>query len=164
MKIYDLIPGFTVFKAVMFLAIVAAIFGAGAYSAYSFIWPKLEAERAAFNQFKGGVAAVGLAAQAAAAKQALADLKAKERADENSKLVADRNALDIARLRADADRASGRGLPAAPAGSVCPSTLVCYDRAALERADRDLAAGIRARADSGTKVEINHREAVKWAN
>ena len=160
----NLLPGLSLVKILVYLAIVAALVGLGARLEHNRMQKKLDKAVAEHNQFKGGVAALGEAAKTAAAVKALQDIKAKERADENTKRNLERSRSDIARLRADADRARGGRLPAAPAGSGCPAAWVCYDRAALERADRARRDSIRSAADRGTEVEINHREAVEWAN
>lgn len=160
----NFLPGVSLARIAIYAAIVLGLIGFGARLEHNRMQKKLDKVTAEYNQFKGGVAALGAAAKTAAAKKALEDVKAKERADENRARIAADNRRAIDRMRADADRARGRGLPAAPAGSGCPAALVCYDRAALERADRERRDAIRKLADEGTAVEIDHREAVKWAN
>ena len=124
---------------------------------------KYEQLAAEYNQFKGGVAAIGRAANERNAKQALADLKSKERADEENVRTSTRLRADIKRLRDDNDRARGDRLPDSPAGSKCPEGQVCYDREELQRADRERRAAIRKLADEGTEIETDLNTARQWA-
>jgi len=160
----NFLPSISLARIAVYAAIVLAIFGAGAYAEHKRMQPKLDKVTNEYNQFKGGVAALGQAAKTAAAKKALEDLKAKERADENAKRNTDRNRTDIARVRDAADRARGSGVPAAPPGSACPAAWVCFDAAAYERATGERRAEVRRIADKGTQVEIDHNEAIDWAN
>jgi hypothetical protein len=159
----NLLPGVSLVKIGIYAAIVAFIFGAGVSCEHKRIQPKLDKVTNEFNQFKGGVAALGRAAAERATAQARRDLLMKERADENAKAAADRNRTDIKRVR-DANDSRSRGLSAAPSGSKCPASQVCFDAGEFERANGERRAAVRRLADEGTQVEIDHNEAIKWAN
>ncbi len=167
----NLLPGVSLVKIGIYAAIILGLVGFGARMEHNRMQPKLDKVTAEFNQFKGGVTALGRAAQLKAELQARKDLKAKELADENAKAAADRNRTDIGRMRADADRTRGSGLPGAPAGSKCPPAQICFDVGIFESADRARRDALRQRretvrgiADQGTQVEIDHNEAIHWAN
>lgn len=127
---------------------------------------KLDTLAAEYNQFKGGVAAAGLAQNQASAAAEVAAIKRKERADEShaKKSAADRSTIAALRLRINAERDSRGGfVPDAPAGSRCPDGQACFDRADLERAVRELTAGVRRLADEGAEVERELNTAKEWA-
>ena len=119
-----------------------------------------------YDQFKGGVAALGHEAEVRNAKQALADLKAKEIADEENLRTHAADRADIKRLRDDADRARRSPVPEAPAGSKRPD-LACFDRTEFEQGYGILAQrlrdGARRIADQGTQATIDLDTAKRWA-
>lgn len=118
---------------------------------------------AAFEAYKSQVAGAAAERKAADARQALADLKAKERADENQNRRAARQRDRIVELRVDTDHRY-EPAPAAAPSAVCPEGLACFDRDAFERARRDLVEGLRRLADEGTAVENALRTAREWAD
>ena len=128
--------------------------------------PRYVAKVAEFEQFKGAVKATGEAQNAASAKQALADLKTKERADEEDrKRTAARNTL-IAGVRRDVDAALGASsgyVPPAPAASKCPDGQVCYDRAGLIAALRAFVVDVRSIVDEGAALGDALETARGWA-
>lgn len=148
-----------------YAAIVLAIFGAGVYVEHGRMQKKLDKVTASFNQFKGGVAALGSDAVARNAKTALDDIKRKERADEEN----DRRRADdqrtIGRLRADAAARDSRGGSAAPApaASRCAEGQVCFDRAEYQRAIGEFDQAARRLADEGTQVTSDLETARTWA-
>ena len=147
-----------------YATLAAGLFGAGAYWMHGRATVKFDRLNAEYNQFKGGVNALGTAAEQAAAKRKLLDIKAKEYADEDRirKLaVAGRT---IERLRRDADSARRSLLSAAPANSRCPEDQVCYDARAFERQRARHRDGVRRLLDEGTEVGIELDNAREWAN
>lgn len=151
-------------RAGVYALVAASLFGAGAYWMHGRATVKYDKLNAEYSQFKGGVVALGTAAEQAAAKRKLLDIKAKEYADAKTvtDLAAARGA--VARLRADADRARGRGMPPAPAGSKCPEGQVCFDSALFERAERTRRESVRGLVDEGTALGVNLNIAFEWAN
>ena len=61
-------------RILVVLAIVAGLVGTGAYLEHGRMQKKVDAVQAAYDQFKGGVAALGKAAEIATAKKTLDDL------------------------------------------------------------------------------------------
>ena len=148
-------------KPLGILLVVLAIAGAGAY-ANGVRWEaKYDKLQASYDTFKGGVAALGEQAKAKAALQALADLKKQERADDENKRTVATLRADIKRVRLEADRARGGGVPAAPAGASRPD-LACFDRAAFESAYGELTAEVRGGADEGTEATVDLNTAKIW--
>ena len=123
---------------------------------------RLDDLRAEYEQFKGGVEALGRAAKDAAAAKEAEDKKRKESADaENAKTVAALNSR-IAGLRKQLST-SGGSLSPSPAGSRCPDGQTCFDRAEYQRADGDFVAEARGLADEGTAVTADLDTAKRWA-
>lgn len=105
-------------------------------------------------------ASVAIAEQQARenAKQALRDLKAKERADENYERRISRLNADIGRLR----NASADLLP--PTSASSPSDeRACFDRADLNRALSDFARGAADLVGEGQKAVEGLDTAKEWA-
>lgn len=159
----NFLPGVSLVKILVYAAIVLGLMAAGARLEHNRMQPKLDKVTAEYNQFKGGVAVLGRAATIAAEKQKLADIKAKERTDEQSKVAVASNRTAIKRVR-DANDARRGGLRAAPAGSECPAAWICFDAAAFERADGERRSAVRGLADEGTEVGIRLKMAIEWAN
>lgn len=151
-------------RMIGYAVLAASLFGAGAYWMHGRQQAKYEKLVAEYATFKGGVGALGNAAKIANEKRKLLDIKAKEYADEKAvrDLAAARSR--IARMRADADRARGSGLPATPANSRCPEGLVCYEERAFERQRARHRDGVRQLLDEGTEVELKLEAAIEWAN
>lgn len=120
---------------------------------------RLESSKAEHAAFVAQVAAQGKAAEEAAAKQKLHDMKNKERTDEEYNRRVAEFTRTIAGLR---QRAPGSFVPAAPAGASRPE-LACYDRAELVGAVGKFVAGARAIADEGTKESLMMDAARAWA-
>ena len=125
---------------------------------------KYEVLLAKHNQFVGGVKALGSAAEVAAAKRKLLDIKAKEYADEKNRTDLAAARTRIAKLRAARNDSRGGSVSATPAGSRCPDGAVCFDRAEYQRAVGDFTAGARRLADEGTQVSTDLNTAREWAN
>lgn len=137
-----------------------------------------KAVQAAFDKFKGGVAALGAKAQADALEREKQDKERKEKADAENKQSQDLLHRDNALLRADRDRlrrdrdaARSRVVPEAPSGSKCPDGQACFDRAILESTLQEHRTRIRGRLDEagglleeGSALEADLNTARKWAS
>jgi hypothetical protein len=101
-----------------------------------------------------------IAARAAAdAKQALHQLKNKERTDaENTRRTAALN-RELARLRDQPPRPLDT-----PPDSKCPAAQICFDGAEFDRARGELYREVRQIAGEGAKVELDLDSARDWAN
>jgi len=122
---------------------------------------RYEALKAEYEQFKGGVEALGLAAKKAAAEKEAADKLRKEQADAENKRSTDALLADIKRLRDQRSRSSI--VPAKPPASKCPDGQACFERAQLELALRDYRSAIRGLVDEGSAVTVDLDSARKWA-
>lgn len=158
----NLLPGVSLVKIGVYVAIVASIFGAGVYVEHSRMQKKLDAEKAAFNQFKGGVAALGHEAAARNALIALNDLKRKERADEENARRTAALAATVRGLRADADRTRG-GFVSALAAAARRADKAEEFGAKFERAYRVLVQEIRAVGDDGDAAVVDLDSSKDWA-
>lgn len=123
---------------------------------------RLDASKAEYAHFKGGQVALAAAARTAAEKKAREDRANKEKVDADHKVAVAALNRRIAGLRKSRD-SGGSGVPATPAASKCPQGLTCYDRAALERAYRELVAEVRAGADEGSALATDLDAAKQWA-
>jgi hypothetical protein len=152
-------------KAVLIAAVALAGAAFGAYQVHTRAKVKYAALEKTHNEFVGGVAALGAAAKAAAAKQALHELKNKERTDEENLRTHAATQRLIAGLRRAAAARDSRGgsVPAAPAGSVCPPGQTCFDTAEYQRALGDFDRETRQLADEGTAVTTDLDSAKRWA-
>lgn len=129
--------------------------------------PKLRALQSDFDQFRGGVEALGKAAIERQKATELANQRQKEQADARNKLDSDKLRSDLARLRLAADSSRRGELPSAPAGSSRPD-LLCLDRAEYQREDgiltQRLLQGARGLADEGSKATIDLNSGKDWVS
>lgn len=137
--------------------------GYGAFKMHERDQKKYDALHREFAEFRGGVAALGEAAIRQRAITEAANIRNKERADEENRKRTAAVAAAIRGLRNERDDARRRFLSQAPAGSVCPDGQVCFERADFERAYGELVDEIRALADEGTAVTIDLDTAKVWA-
>jgi len=150
-----------VVKWVLIGLLLASCFGAG-WKVNGDRWEgKYQKLQAEYDQFKGGVAALGEAAKLAADKEARRTKLAKEKADEANRYVHDNNLAVIERLRRDADGARSGGVPPAPAASGRPD-LVCFDRTEYQRAYGGLVKEVRGLADEGTAATVDLDTGKAW--
>lgn len=157
------VTGFVTIPILGYVAIAALLVISGLGVAVKVQTSRLDALRAEYAQFKGGVEALGLAAKKATAEQEARDKANKEKADaENVHTTATLRA-DIERLRRDRDGARSRILPQTPGGSKCPDGQACFERAELERALRDYRSAIRGLVDEGSAVTVDLDTAKRWA-
>ena len=163
-------PAFLTPAVIRLIVLGAAFLAFGGFCAYrmhAHDQIELRALQSEFDTFKGGVAALGKAAEDRKVKQEADDLKRKQNADKENKdalAVANRS---IAELRKRADSRPGRGeLPKPPATSSRPD-LACFDRAEYQREDgiltQRLLQGARGLADEGTEATIDLNTAKAWA-
>lgn len=143
---------------------LAALFALGLSSGAGGAWWVQGLRLAALQAEYDGFVATGKV-QGEAAKK-LADAKAAE--DKRNKESSDHEyQTTIASLRADVkrmrdDRARGRFVPAAPAGSRNPG-IACFDRAELEQALRRFDAGVSGLVEQGDADAVGLNVARSWA-
>ena len=121
--------------------------------------------RAEYEQFQGGVRALGEKAKADAALREAADKLKKEKADaENARTRRDLAGLyDAYRKLRDSRTHSGGGLvPPAAAGSASPATAA-FDRSALDRALSGFDSGVTGLLEEGDKAIADLNTAREWA-
>jgi len=142
----------------------AALFALGVAFGSSGAWwvqgQRMAATQARFDSFVGTVKAEGKAAKTLAEAKAAEDKRTKESSDHEYQITLAGLRADNKRLR-DA-RASGRIVPAAPAGSRSPD-LACFDRAELEQALQRFDSGIAGLFDEGDTDAIGLNVARSWA-
>jgi len=137
--------------------LVALAIGFGA--AWKMQGARYEKVRGEYNTYKVGVETLGKAAKDAAAKQALHDMKNKERTDAEVKRAGAAYKLDVARVLDGIAR--GNYLPPAPAGSGDPRRA-CFDRAELDAAVRDFVRGTAGLAGEGGEAVIKLDALKEW--
>lgn len=140
------------------VAIGALVFTLGAYGMT--MRTQRDIARAEYSDFRREVAIAAQAAAEKALQRTIEDEKRKEAADvENLRL---RSALDATTRRLRDARRDGSFVPAAAS---CPSRpeSACLDRAILERALRDLDAGVQELIDEGSRAVIDLDTAKGWA-
>ena len=151
---------------VVLVALVAAIAGFGAYKMHQHDQKKYDALKREYDTFKGGVAALGAAAQQVKEQTDARLTKAKTDADKTLADAISSNASNLARLRKQRDDARSSSLPSAPANTSRPN-LYCADRAILEQGMGDalrlVREGGRGLADKGTENTLRLSTAIDWA-
>ena len=147
------------------LAIAGAI---GAAVGFGGAWKiqagRLDAVKAEYNVFKGGVAALGEQAKANVAWIKAENKLRKGVADaENDKTKRDLAGMYAAyRSLRDTRSPSGSLLPAAPTGSASPA-VAAFDRAALDRALSDFDQSVTGLIEQGDKAIADLNTAKRWA-
>lgn len=121
---------------------------------------RLASKTAQYDQYKGGVEALGRAAQIAAAKANLAAMKNKERVDEETKRVAAVAAGDARRLR---DSVAGRSAVPGPGPGTERPDLACFDRTELDAAVGDFQREAAEIAIEGAAAVTGLNLAKSWA-
>ena len=112
---------------------------------------RLDKTRAAFATYRGGVEALGRAAEVAAAKQILSDIKAKERADEEIKIGRTRARADAERVR---DAIAGSSLVPATAPAACSPAGSPFLWTDVDAAIRAFAADVAEQVAEGTDAVL----------
>lgn len=149
-------------RLLLYGAICAALVGLGAVGAGKYYAPRLEAEKRAFAEFRGGVEALGRAAIERRQKQERADQLLKEKADRENKDATGKLLADNRRLRDERDKSRGGGvLPPAP--TTGRTDLACFDRVEFERATGELLGSLRGLTSEGDQSALSLRTAREWA-
>lgn len=138
--------------------VAAAAFGAAKMHQHD--QKAYDALSAAYAGFKAEVAAAGKAQNDRAAAIAAHDELLKEEADDDHEAALAKLRADVDRLRAR--RSSGGILPPAAPGAPSPDRAT-FSRAELERALRDLDAGVQGLVDEGSRAVIDLDTAKRWA-
>lgn len=150
-------------RLIVYGGLILAAMGWTAYEVYGHEERKVQAVKDELATFKGGVAALGLAAEKRTKEENAASLKRKQDADKENADSARRDTALIASLRAAAaKRTNGRFVPSAPATSRSPN-LACFDRPELESAIRGLVGEVRGLVDEGSKSALDLNTARIWA-
>lgn len=149
-------------RILLYAAIAAALAGAGAVGASKYYGSRLKALQAEYDQFKGGVEALGRAAEKRKAEIELSNKLSKEKADRENKDAASRLLADVKRLRDERDRARGSIVPSAPADSRSPD-LACFARTELESAIGELVGQLRGISQEGDQTALSLKVAREWA-
>lgn len=152
--------GFLTIPVAGYAAIGAAvaILGLGALVAVQ--KSRYEALKAEYEQFKGGVQALGLAAKKAAEAKEAADRRNKEETDALHQAAVDSLNADIRRLHSDSSRGRRLSLPT-PATASAAGT--CFDAPGFASAIRSLDDGILGIAEVGAKAVVDLDAAKRWA-
>jgi hypothetical protein len=149
-------------RLLLYAAIAAALMGMGAVGASKYYAPRLEAEKRAFAEFRGGVEALGRAASLKAKETDEANRKRKVSADDENRRSTSKLLADNKRLRDDRDRARGNIVPSAPADSRNPD-LACFSRPEFESAVGGLIGSLRGIAQEGDQSALDLRLSREWA-
>ena len=154
----------TYWKVFAVAAAILAAAGFGAYKMHVHDQIKYDALQSEYDTFKGGVAALGAAAEARRMEQEKSDAARKKRADdEHAKTKSDLAGLYDAygRLRDQRRTSASSGvLPQAAAGAVDPDRA-CFSRAAL---DRGLAEADGLLQDGAAKILLRGDTAISGLN
>ena len=149
-------------RILLYAAIAAALAGAGAVGASKYYGPRLKALQAEYDQFRGGVEALGRAAEKRKAEIELSNKLSKEKADRENKDATSKLLADVKRLRDERDRARGSIVPSAPADSRSPD-LACFARTELESAIGELVGQLRGISQEGDQTALSLKVAREWA-
>jgi hypothetical protein len=122
-------------RPLLYAAIAAALMGVGAVGASKYYAPRLEAEKRAFAEFRGGVEALGRAASLKAKETDEANRKRKETADAQAvKAKRDLDGLYAAYVGLrDSKRNAGSGVLPETSGTSGDPDRICFSRASLDR-------------------------------
>lgn len=161
-------PAFLTPALIRLIALGAAFLAFGGFCAYrmhehdQIAYDALQSE---YDTFKGGVKALGEAAQKSADIKTAADKLAKEKADAAS--VVAKRTLDglysaYASLR-DSRKGSGGSILSAPAPAAGSSAIVAFDRTAFDRAISDFDAGAVGVLKQGDAAIADLNTAKAWA-
>ena len=154
-------PSLAILRLIALGIALAAAAAAGGWMVHGYYAPRLKALQSNFDVFRGGVAALGKAAQDRAAAQQKADLAKKEAADrENARTVSDLNRR-IAGMRNAIN--AGRGGLSAPAASASDPSRTCFDPAGLADALQSLDRGVLGLVEEGAKAVTDLDTAKEWA-
>ena len=152
-------------RILLMAAIAAALAGAGAVGASKYYGPRLKALQAEYDQFKGGVEALGRAASLRAKEIDEANKKRKVSADDENRRSTDSLKRTIDGLRDErAKRDTAGGFVSQPAPGSLGLKLACYDSAKLDDALRRLDRGIQGLVAEGDQRTVDLNSVRKWAS
>ena len=159
--------GFITLPIMGWAAIAAGVVIVGLGIAVKVQTSRLDAVKAEYAQFKGGVQAIGEAAKIATAAREAADKDKKERADaENLRAKRDLAGVYSAYRSLRDQRARGSVLPEAAPGSTGAATA-CFDRSALDRGMADADGVLQQGAEKillrGDAAIVDLNTAKSWA-
>lgn len=147
-------------RALALLALVAAVWGHGAYTGYQHAHGQTVALQAQFDTFKAETAALGKVAEANRIAVETADKARKEKADNENRSTLATLRADNKRLRDE--RSSGSFLPQASPTARSPDTIT-FSRSLLESALQRLDEGVSGLVGEGDEARINLDTAKIWA-
>lgn len=140
--------------------------GFGAWKMHEHMQGKVDAVQHELDVFRGGVKALGEAAEKVKQQTEAQRKKDKEDADKTLDAVLDTGAADLARMRKQRDDARRSVVPSAPADTKRPD-LACYDRAILEQGMGENLRGLREAgrglADKGATNTVRLAVGSAWA-
>jgi len=162
-------PAFLTPAVIRLIALGVAFLAFGGFCAYrmhahdQIAYNALQSE---FDTFKGGVKALGVAAEARKVEQEAADKQRKEKADVER--IAAKRTLDglysaYASLR-DSRKGSGGSILSSPAPVAGGSATATFDRAAFDRAISDFDAGAVEILKQGDGAISDLNTAKRWAD
>ena len=155
--------GFIALPAMAWAAIAAAVVIAGLGIALKVQTSRLAAVKAEYAQFKGGVEALGKAAELAAKTKEAEDAVNKEKADaQNAKTKRDLAGLYAAYGSLRDQRARGSLLPEAAAGAASPGRI-SFDRAGFDSALSGFDKGVTGLLEIGDQGIADLDTARRWA-
>ena len=151
-------------RLLLLAAIAAALVGFGAITMHKHDAAVLADLQRQYSEFKGGVEALGKAAEKRKAEIELSNKLTKEKADrENAAAVAALRST-IAGLQSErAKRGSAGGFVSQPAPDALGLRIACYDSAKLDDALRKLDSGVQGLVDEGSKAVTDLDSARRWA-
>jgi len=145
-------------------AICAALVGLGGVLAHRYYAPKLEAEKRAFAEFRGGVEALGRAAEKRARETDEANRKRKELADAQAvKAKRDLDGLYAAYVGLRDSRNPGSRILPQPASGAGSAEGIAFDRTALDNALSSFDRGVTGLLREGDEALGSLRIAREWA-
>ena len=151
-----------VWRLILYASVALALVMFGGGVVYKHEHALLVLKQSELDTFKGGVAALGKAAQDRTKAENSTNQKRKQDADkENIAAMALANRT-ITSLRRDADRARGSFVPG-PSPTAKRPDLACFDRTELESAIRGLVTEVRGFVDEGGKATLDLNTARIWA-
>jgi hypothetical protein len=154
------IAGFLTLPLAAYGAIAALLLIGGLAAWGAFEKSRYDTLKQEYEQFKGGLKALGEAAKKAAAEREAQDKANKEKADALHQAAVDQLNADIRRLRDSRSRGGGLSSPAPAPGSVAGT---CFDPALLAGALRRLDEGSLGLVAEGAKAVTDLDGAKTWA-
>lgn len=154
----------TYWRWIVLAALLAASAAFGAYKMHQHDQVVLDALKSEYSQFKGGVEALGKAAQIRAKETEAANEQRRISADVENKRSTDKLLADIAGLRSErAKRDTAGGFVSQAAPGALNLKYACYDSAKLDDALRKLDRGVQGLVAEGDKAVTDMNSSRAWA-